>query len=154
MYTLILKKNKFYLIFFKLFDFLQLTLNYLITLWRQPVTSYLVEDHSVRVFGDSGFHSGTPGIPLRGSTRYPGAPLPLCSYSTRCLVVVDRTLCACPVTCSSRHLTSHLFHSYIYIYIYKHYSFPSPTGLCCLSLFVLGQYRLRAWGSKTTRESS
>ena len=56
------------------------------------------------------FHSGAPGVPLSSSTRYPGAPLPLCSYVNRGLLVVDRTLCACPVTCklSSRHLTSHL----------------------------------------------
>ena len=59
------------------------------------------------------FHSGIPVVPLRSSTRYPGSPLPLCFYVTRGLVVVDRTLCACLVTCSSRHLTSHLSHSYI-----------------------------------------
>ena len=34
-------------------------------------------------------------------------------YVTRALRVVDRTVGACPITCSPRHLTSHLFHSYI-----------------------------------------
>ena len=34
-------------------------------------------------------------------------------YVTRGLRVVDRTVGACPITCSPRHLTSHLFHSYI-----------------------------------------
>ena len=33
-------------------------------------------------------------------------------YVTRGLVVVYRTVGACPITWSSRHLTSHLFHSY------------------------------------------
>ena len=59
------------------------------------------------------FHSDTPGVPLGSSTRYPGAPLPLCSYIIRGLVVVDRTRGACLVTCSSGHLTSCLSHSYI-----------------------------------------
>ena len=36
-----------------------------------------------------------------------------CPYITRGLCVVDRTVGACPMTCSPRHLTSHLFHSYI-----------------------------------------
>ena len=36
-----------------------------------------------------------------------------CPYVTRGLGVVDRILGVCPVTRSSRHLTSHLFHSYI-----------------------------------------
>ena len=34
-------------------------------------------------------------------------------YVTRGLGVVDRTVGACPITCSPTHLTSHLFHSYI-----------------------------------------
>ena len=34
-------------------------------------------------------------------------------YVTRGLGVVDRTVGTCPITCSPRHLTSHLFHSYI-----------------------------------------
>ena len=60
-----------------------------------------------------------------------------CPYVTRGLGVVDRTLGACPVTCSPRHLTSHLSH------IYKH-SFSSITlafSLLCVSRSV----RLRAW---------
>ena len=60
-----------------------------------------------------GYHSGTPGIPLGSSTRGPGAPLPLCSYVTGGRLVIDRIRGACLVTCSSRHLTSHIFHSYI-----------------------------------------
>ena len=49
----------------------------------------------------------TRGSHFRGST--PGELLPFCSYITRGLVILDRTLCASPVTCSSRHLTSQLF---------------------------------------------
>ena len=87
------------------------------------------------------FHSGGP---LRSSTRYPGAPLPLCSYVTRGLVIVDRTFCACLVTCSSRHLTPHLSD----VYIRTTHSFR-PQGIAFISfLCVLGRYRLRAWGSK------
>ena len=70
------------------------------------------------------------------------------SYVTRgmgALGVVDRTLIAFPATCSSRHLTSHLSHSYISIHsLHSHWPFP----FWC----VLSQSRLRAWGSKTTRE--
>ena len=89
------------------------------------------------------FHSGGP---LSSSTRGPGAPLPLCS----CLVVVDRTLCACPVTCSSWHLTSHLFHSYIST---THSLRPQgfASFLSCLFSVSTGY---EPWALKTTRESS
>ena len=97
-----------------------------------------------------GFHSCTPSIPLGSSTRRPGAPLPLCSYVTRGLVVVDPTLGACLVMCSPRHLIPHLSH----VYIRSTHSFR-PQGVAFISfLWALGRFRLRAWGSKTTRESS
>ena len=59
-------------------------------------------------------------------------------YVTRVLGVVDRTVNACPITCSPRHLTSHLFHSYISTHsLRSHWPFPF-----CV---ILGRYRLRAW---------
>ena len=78
-----------------------------------------------------GFHSGSPGITRRGFNRYPGVPLPLCSYIIRGLIVVDRTLGACLVTCSSRHVTSYLFHSYISTTHSLH-----PQGLCFILVLV------------------
>ena len=68
---------------------------------------------------------------LGAPRRYPGAtPLfVFCpSYITRGLIVVDRTRGACPVTCSSRHLTSHSypFHSYIST---AHFSHPQACVL-------------------------
>ena len=102
-----------------------------------------------------------PGLPLLPPGTYttavvPGLP-PLaldaviparhslgCPYVTRGLGVVDRTLGACPVTRSSRHLASHLSHSYIStLSLRSHWPFPF-----CVSRSV----RLRAWGSNT-RES-
>ena len=61
-------------------------------------------------------------------------------YVTR---VVDRTVGACPITCSPRHLPSHLFHSYIS-------TTHSLRPRACISSFcvILGRYRLRAWGSE------
>ena len=94
-----------------------------------------------RLFGGSTRvnHSGHPlgwstsGVPLWFPRATPF--LLLLSYITRGLLVVDRTLCACPVTCSSRHLISHLFIRY------KHYSFSSHTGRVNYSLcdFSVGQ---------------
>ena len=68
-------------------------------------------------------------------------------YVNRVQGVVDRTVGACPITCSPKHLTYDLFHSYISTTHSLH-----PQGLC-ISFFcvILGRYRLRAWGSKTTR---
>ena len=55
-----------------------------------------------------------PGLPtLALDAVIPARHSLECPYVTRGLGVVDRTLGACPVfTRSSRHLTSHLFHSY------------------------------------------
>ena len=47
------------------------------------------------------------------SAPIPRATPSLGPYITRGEEFVDRTLRACFVTCSPRHLTSHLFHSYI-----------------------------------------
>ena len=72
-------------------------------LWCQRVASYFAEDLGGRSFG-----SLAP-IPRRDT---PSGAL------TQCLGVDDRTLGAYPATCTPRHLTSHLSHSYVYIYIY------------------------------------
>ena len=95
------------------------------------------------------FHSG---VPLEVPARHPlslSLSLSLCSYEyvTLGLVVVDRTLRACPVTCSSRHLTSRLFHSYISTAHSLH-----PQACASFSLCVLGQYRLRAWPPGVLRQ--
>ena len=86
------------------------------------------------------YYRHSPGsIALGACCRSTGAPLPFCSYVTRGLCVVDRTVGACPITCSPRHLTSHLFHSYISTI----YSLPSQA--CIIYFLFLGRYRLRAW---------
>ena len=86
------------------------------------------------------------GLRLGASVSRGIAPLPRAPFVTRGLDV--RTLGACPVTCSSRHLTSHLFHSYIStIYSLRPRGFAFFSFLC-----VLGQYRLRAWALKKTKE--
>ena len=67
--------------------------------------------------------------------------------------VFDRTVGACYIICSPRHLTSHLFHSYISTHsLQSHW----PFSLLCFVSFcvILGRYRLRAWSSKTTRQTS
>ena len=85
-----------------------------------------------------------PGLPLLPPLAF-DAVIPArhslgCLYVTRGLCVVDRTVGACLITCSPRHLTSHLFHSYIST---THSLRPQA---CIISfLCVLGRYRLRAW---------
>ena len=82
-------------------------------MWRQQVASR----YYCRSTGST---AGTTAV-VPGAWYYrPWRLMPLyrrhsleCPYVTRGLDVVDRTLGACPVTRSSRHLTSHLFHSYI-----------------------------------------
>ena len=62
------------------------------------------------------------------------------SYVTRACVV-DRTVGACPITCSPRHLTSHLSHTYISTHsLHSHWVY----FFLCDSRSV----RLRAWGSE------
>ena len=105
----------------------------------------------------SGLRLVTSGLWLGASVNRGTEPLPRAPYVTRGLIIVDRALGANPATCSSRHLTFHLFHSYI-----SSIQSLRPQGLfllfCtkALSSFlfwcVLGQYRLRAWGSNITRE--
>ena len=61
-----------------------------------------------------------------------------CPYVTRGLCVVDRTVGACPITGSPRHLTSYLSFSYISTHsLRSHWPFP----LCVF----LRSVRLRAW---------
>ena len=83
---------------------------------------------------------------LGASVRCLGKPRHCATPShTRGLGVVDRTLGECPVTCSSRHLTSHALHSYI--------STTSSSPNVLYFVFVWSRsVRLRAWGSKITRE--
>ena len=85
----------------------------------------VVLDRGLRLTGPR--RLGGSGYSSPGSTRYPGAPIPLCSYITRGMEVVDRTRGVCPVTCCSKHLTSHLFHSYI-----STTHSLRPQGLCIL----------------------
>ena len=55
-----------------------------------------------------------------------------------------------PVACESQAVTSH-----IRTLVFKHYSFPSHSEACILSvsLCVLGRVRLRAWVPTSQRES-
>ena len=54
-----------------------------------------------------------PGLPPLALDAVVPVRHPL-SYVTRGPCVVDCTVGACPITCSPRHLTYHLFHSYGY----------------------------------------
>ena len=108
-------------------------------MWRQRLAPCI---------GTSGLRLGTSGLRFSALVNRGTAPLPLCSYITRGLVVVDLTLGVCPFTCSSRHLTSHPFHSYIS----STHSFRPQGPVFYSFLCVLFLFRLRAWGSRTTRE--
>ena len=100
------------------------------TLWRHWLAPYCT------------FYSCAVGVDVRVSA----ACHSLCPFVTRGLGgVVDRSFGACPVTCSSRHMTSYLFYSYISTHPLRSQWEPFP--LC-----MLGRSRLRALGSKTTRE--
>ena len=100
-------------------------------MWHQRLAPYFTADTSV--VDDLGCSA-----PIFRATPSLGP------YITRGQGFVDRTLRACLVMFSPRHLTSHLFRSYISTAHFLH-----PQGLCFLSfLCVLGQYRLRAWVSE------
>ena len=60
-------------------------------------------------------------------------------YITRGLEVVDRILGASPVRCSPRHLTSHLFHSYI-----STAHSLRPQGLCFISFLCVCSRSIQA----------
>ena len=102
-----------------------------VEVWRQRVASWFAE---------------VPGVPPRVYRPWHLAPIPRRAIPSLLLCnsrpVVDRTVGACPITFSSRHLTSNLFHSYIST---THSLRPQA---CIISFCFLGQYRLRAWGSE------
>ena len=115
--------------------------------------------------------SATRGVPL-GYFRYSGcsirvpstrrrypAPLPRAPLrNPRSDCYWSHSFCVCLLTCSSRHLTSRLIHAFRAFdlslssyYISITHSLRS-RGLLFSFWCVLGQSRLRAWGSNTTRE--
>ena len=76
-------------------------------------------------------------------------------YVTRGLGAVDRTVGACPLGPLRVVPASQAPNLSPLSFLFKHCSFSSPTGPVLYSFpCVLGRYRLRAWGSNTTRESS
>ena len=83
-----------------------------------------------------------------------------CPYVTRGLCVVDRTVGACPITCSPRHLTSYLSHPYISTHsLRSHWPlalFPSLCFSVSLRAWVLRQrdsHRLVAIRAGQDRDS-
>ena len=84
-------------------------------MWRQPVDSYFAENLGGRYPGCLGLRVFRSGV-RRG---YPGAPLPRAP-----LCKLEAWGCV-PITCSSRHLTSHLSYSYISIHsVRSQWPFP------------------------------
>ena len=81
-------------------------------------------------FGTTAVVPGLPSLSL--DAVIPARHSLECSYVTRGQCVVDRTVGACPITCSPRHLTSRLSH------IYKHSFSLYHIGLFLFCVF-LGQ---------------
>ena len=102
-----------------------------IKVWRQWLTPYCTADTSVL----------EATVEHGDSAPIPHATPSIGPYVTRGLCVVDRTLGACPATCSSRHLTFHFSHTYISTRsLHSHWLFPFWR--------VLGLSRLRAWTNR------
>ena len=103
------------------------------SLWRQRVASR--------------YCRGSPGSTgLGAKCQSTGAPLPRATLRNPRSGGCWSHSCACPITCSPRHLTSHLSLTHIQALLFDHIGlFPSV----CFSVS-----RATSLGSKTTRQSS